>query len=117
LSWTEGRLKAFIIAALRKATSRYPPKYECLNEAFVGQRLNVKTNREGKHYLCAICEGEYPTKEIQIDHIEPVVSSEGFTTWDNYIERLFCPKENLQAVCLTCHKIKSKEEAIERKNK
>jgi hypothetical protein len=113
--WTEGRLKAFVIAVLRSGTRRYPPKYETLKDAYVGQRLNEKTNREGKHYLCALCEGEFPAKEVEVDHIEPVISSKGFTSWDDYIARLFCDKSNLQVVCKSCHKIKSYNEGQERK--
>jgi len=100
---------------LRSGTRRYPPKYEKLNEAYVGQRLNTKTNREGKHYLCAICEGEFPAKEVEIDHKNPVIPPEGFSTWDDYILRLFCSKDNLQVVCKSCHKIKSYNEGQERK--
>lgn len=113
--WTEGRLKAFVIAVLRSGTRRYPPKWEVLKDAYVGIRLNEKTNREGKHYLCALCEGEFPAKEVEVDHIEPVISSKGFTSWDDYIARLFCDKSNLQVVCKGCHKIKSYNEGQERK--
>ena len=113
--WTDGRLKAFVIAVLRSGTRRYPPKWETLKDAYVGQRLNEKTNREGKHYLCALCEGEFPAKEVEVDHIEPVISSKGFTSWDDYIARLFCDKSNLQVVCKGCHKIKSYNEGQERK--
>lgn len=115
MTWTEGRLRAFIIAVLRSGTRRYPPKWETLNDAYVGIRLNEKTNREGKHYLCALCEGEFPSKEVEVDHIEPVISSKGFTSWDDYIARLFCDKSNLQVVCKGCHKIKSYNEGQERK--
>ena len=115
MSWTEGRLKAFVIAVLRSGTRRYPPKWETLKDAYVGIRLNEKTNREGKHYLCALCEGEFPAKEVEVDHIEPVVPKEGFTTWDDYISRLFCDKSNMQVVCKGCHKIKSYNEGQERK--
>lgn len=115
MQWTEGRLKAFIIAVLRSGTRRYPPKWETLKDAYVGIRLNEKTNREGKHYLCALCEGEFPAKEVEVDHIEPVISSKGFTSWDDYIARLFCDKSNLQVVCKGCHKIKSYNEGQERR--
>ena len=113
--WTKGRLNAFIIAVLRSGTRRYPPKWETLKDAYVGIRLNEKTNREGKHYLCALCEGEFPAKEVEVDHIEPVIPSKGFTSWDDYIARLFCDKSNLQVVCKGCHKIKSYNEGQERK--
>lgn len=114
--WTEGRLKAFVTSVLRSGTRRYPPKYEKLNEAYVGQRLNTKTNREGKHYLCALCEGEWPSKEVCVDHIEAVVHPEqGFISWDVFIERLFCHKDNLQVLCEGCHKNKSYNESQQRK--
>lgn len=100
---------------LRAGSRKWPPKYQTLNDAYVGQRLNEKTNREGKHYLCALCEGEFPAKEVEVDHIEPVISSKGFTSWDDYIARLFCDKSNLQVVCKGCHKIKSYNEGQERK--
>jgi len=115
-TWTEGRIRGFVTSVLRAGSRRWPPKYQTLSDAYVGIRLNEKTNREGKHYLCAICEGEFPAKEVEVDHIEPVISSKGFTTWDDYIARLFCGKANLQVVCKSCHKIKSYNEGQERKS-
>jgi 5-methylcytosine-specific restriction endonuclease McrA len=101
---------------LRSGSRRWPPRYQTLNNAYVGQRLNTKTNRVGKHYLCAICQGEFPAKEVQIDHISPVVDPEqGFVSWDVFIERLYCDADNMQTVCKPCHKIKSKKESSGRK--
>ena len=109
--WTEGRRKGFITSVLRAGSRRWPPKYQTLAEAYVGQRINPKTNREGKHYLCATCCGEFPSKDVQVDHIEPIINPKtGFTTWDSFIANLFCDKDNLQVLCSSCHKIKSKEE-------
>lgn len=48
---------------------------------------------------------------MQVDHIKPVVDpKKGFTTWDEFIDRLFCERKNLQAICLECHKVKTAEE-------
>lgn len=109
--WTDARYRAFIISALRAASRRWPPKFQTLQEACVGQQINQKTNRISKHYKCATCSKTVPTSEIQIDHISPIVPPRtGFTTWDDFIERLFCEKDNLQALCKPCHLLKTKEE-------
>ncbi len=118
VEWTEGRLKAFIISALRAATRRYPPKYTCLNEAKTEKKINVKTGRLAQHYECAACKEHFTSKDVQVDHLQPVVDpKQGFVNWDVYIERLFCPKENLQVLCTTCHNIKSAAEKKVKKKK
>ena len=69
------------------------------------------------HYTCAECKLEFPAKEVQVDHIDPVVvPSEGFVSWDKFISRLFCDKQNLQVLCKPCHKNKTAEEKKERHN-
>lgn len=115
MTWTEGRLKTFITSALRGAFRRYPPKYETLKEASVGKKVNKKTGRLAEHFICATCKQEFPAKEINIDHILPVVCpKEGFVNWDVYIKRMFCGKKNLQAICTICH---DKKSALERKER
>lgn len=108
--WTEARKHAFIVSVLRAGTRRWPPKYECLNEAKTEKKINTATGRMAQHYACAICGEDFPNSMVEVDHIEPVVGTEGFSTWDTYIEQMFCPKENLQVVCKPCHKIKTKGE-------
>jgi len=60
-------------------------------------------------------------KNTFVDHIKPVVDpAVGFTTWDDYIERMFCEADNLQVLCKACHDAKSEEEkaiAVERRRK
>lgn len=71
------------------------------------------------HYKCAKCKGDFPSKEVQVDHKSPVVGVGGFKDWDTYIDRLYCEADNLQVLCLTCHKEKTKlerQKAKERKN-
>lgn len=108
--WTEGRKKAFIVSVLRSGTRRYPPKYETLDEAKTLKKINIKTGRLAQHYKCAVCLLDYPAKEVQVDHIIPVVSSDGFTDWNSFINGLYCPKDNLQVLCVPCHDIKTKGE-------
>lgn len=49
---------------------------------------------------------------MQVDHIEPIGRDK---TWDEFINGLYCEIDNLQAVCVPCHKIKSKKETNESK--
>ncbi len=114
-SWTEGRYRTFITTLVRRGFTRYPPRYEVLKSAFTSKKINKKTGRICSHYKCAKCRKAFPTTEVQVDHINPVVDPVvGFVSWDVYIERLYCTKDNLQVLCLTCHKAKT---AIERKKK
>jgi hypothetical protein len=91
-------LKSFIINALRRATYRWPPRSEAL-----------KTSRKERGlYQCKYCEEYFKNKEICLDHIQPVVDPKtGFTTWDDYIEKMFPEKEGFQVLCKRCHDVKT----------
>jgi 5-methylcytosine-specific restriction endonuclease McrA len=70
------------------------------------------------HYKCAECKQLFVVTDVQVDHINPVVDpKKGFTTWDNFIDRMFCEMKNLQVLCKPCHKIKTDQEKLERKKK
>lgn len=117
-TWTEGRRRAFITNALRAATRKWPPKYETLNDAKTEKKINPKTKRLGQHYLCNACGSDFPSRDVQVDHIEPVVDpSTGFQSWDIFIDRLFCDRDNLQVLCTACHKLKTSEENLQSKLK
>jgi 5-methylcytosine-specific restriction endonuclease McrA len=109
--WTDARLKAFIISALRAGSRRYPPKFETLNEAKTEKKINTLSGRLAQHYKCAKCKEEFPASLVQVDHKNPVVDPKtGFVSWDVYIKRMFCEKKNLQVLCKECHAIKTKKE-------
>jgi 5-methylcytosine-specific restriction endonuclease McrA len=105
--WTEGRYRGFITSALRSAMRRWPPKWDALKEACTGAKVNKKTKRLGRHYECAVCGGEFPQAGVQVDHKVPIGSCK---TWDEFIQKLFCEKDNLQVLCKPCHKKKTKKE-------
>jgi len=114
--WTPARFRSFVVSALRTATRRWPPKYKALKEAYIGRKTNKKTNKLAMHYKCACCKKEFVAADVQVDHILPVVNTKtGFTTWEEYINNMFCEKENLQVLCKPCHSIKTQEEKLERK--
>lgn len=119
MMWTEGRIKSFIISVLRTGARRWPPRYEALADACVGQKINIKSGRLAKHYICNECKEEFTSKDVEIDHIQPAVSiQEGFIDWNEFIKRLYCEKENLQCLCKDCHLKKTlKERQIARMHK
>lgn len=96
-SKTPPDIKKFLIPILRKASLRWPARTECLRLA----------RKDRNQYECAICKNQFPRTLIHIDHINPVVAITGFTSWDDYVARLFVKIEELQAVCTTCHTAKS----------
>ena len=104
--WTEARFNTFIKSLLRKGTMRWGPVNTTKKKAWV---------ERGK-YLCKGCEKVVPLtvdkkKNVFVDHIHPVINPvEGFTTWDDYIERMFCEERNLQVLCKKCHDAKSEKE-------
>ena len=113
--WTEARFRAFIISALRAYMKRFPPKWKALKAAMVGKKINKRTGRLAEHYLCASCGGFFVARDVQVDHIDPVVSpEEGFQDWWTYFNRLYCEADNLQVLCKQCHKEKTNAERKER---
>lgn len=92
---------------LRRISYQWVPLKEAVSKARVSR---------GK-YRCASCGGEgFGPKQIQRDHILSVDDPEtGFTTWDNYISRLFCSVDGIQILCKPCHSSKTFRENVQRK--
>lgn len=117
-NWTEGRLRSFITSTIRSGFRRYPEKYETLAKACVGVKTNKATGRQAKHYKCEKCKKLFVGKDVQVDHITPVVCPTlGFVDWDTFIKRLFCPANNLQVLCKPCHLAKTNKERQQKKEK
>lgn len=91
------RFRTYLMSVLRKASRFWNPARECLKNARLHRGI----------YKCAICESQVGPKEIKIDHINPVIPVEGFESWDQVVDRLFCELEGYQAICKTCHDAKT----------
>lgn len=113
--WTIARYNSFVKGALRSASQRWPPKYQTLNEACIGQKINPTSGRLAKFYTCNACKEAFPAKLVEVNHIIPVVPVTGFDDWNGVIERMFCEKEHLEVVCKVCHKSITKQENNSRK--
>lgn len=109
--WTVGRFNSFVTSILRSGSRRWGPKYTTLNLSKTEKKINPASGRIAQHFKCAHCQEEFTAKNVQVDHIQPI----GFDkTWDEFINGLFCEADNLQVLCTTCHKIKTK---LEKKTK
>lgn len=116
--WTEARFTSFIKSALRSASQRWPPKFDVIRAAKRGKKINNSSGRLAEHFECAICHGHFPAKEIQVDHINPVIDpNTGFTSWDDVIKRMYCEVEGYQVLCKPCHKAKSNVERHQAKER
>lgn len=116
LSKEAAKLRNFIISQLRGSFRKYPIKYEVLREAATEKKVNPDTGRVAQHYRCNGCKKEFVQSSVQVDHIVPVMKATGFDTWDDYINSLFCSKDNLQVLCLGCHRIKTNNENKDRRS-
>ena len=88
----------FVKGLLRRGSFHWRARTEAMQAARVARG----------QYRCAMCQDLFKAKEVDLDHIEPVVDPKtGFTTWDDYIDRLYCPAEGFQVICHVCHSHKT----------
>lgn len=114
---TEAEFKSRIVSCLRQASRWWKPKQEAIARARVGRG----------RYKCEECWVVWPAalpplpwkkrkrKNIQADHIEPVVPISWFTSYDDWIKRCFVWAKHFQAICWECHSRKTKKENAERR--
>lgn len=91
-------LRHWLTHKLRRLSYQWPPRKDAIKAARLERGI----------YKCNICEGKFGPKEIQLDHIEPVIHEEdGFIDWNNYLNRLFCDEQGFQVLCKPCHEAKT----------
>lgn len=100
-------LEHWLKQKLRRISYQYPARKEVQKKARISR---------GK-YRCASCLGEnFGPRDIQMDHIVPVIDPHtGFTTWQDYIERLFVDESGWSVLCRPCHESKTIRENLIRK--
>lgn len=109
--------RAFRLSDLRRqAMKRVEVRVRGTNkDGSVAARDSVFYKCENCGVLCkAQPSPNYP--RIQIDHISSVIPVDrAIDSYDDLINRLFCSLDNLQALCMGCHKVKSVAENAKRR--
>ena len=87
-TWTKAKYFSFIRSALRKASTRYPVKFQVKEAA----RRNKPTGKAGRHrfeYQCVECSKWHPDKDVMVDHIIPCGSLKEYADLPGFVERAF----------------------------
>lgn len=106
----------YILNELRRGTTFWRSRTECLNRGR-RQRFTGHDKYGNNKYVwernCDIC-GEWEDQKdqtLEVDHIIEVGKKPTMEDYRNtlvdYIERMYCPVENLQALCHSCHALKT----------
>lgn len=98
----EKELKRYLVPALRRISMEWPPRSEAKKLARV---------ERGK-YKCASCKMLFHGDDIQMDHIESVVGLDGYKNIETYLRRMLPKRQGWQALCVTCHDLKTEEDRI-----
>lgn len=92
-------------SGLRSLSRKHQPIYEALADA---KRPYKGSNARQKFvYCCALCGGDFPAKEVSVDHREECGSLLGWDDIQGFMERLFCEKQGLDVLCDSCHSCKT----------
>lgn len=90
----DNRKKSFAIAALRRASYRWPGRYKAAKRAHIGRN----------EYVCESCGCVVGRKEKQMDHRDPVIPTSGWEGFDSFIDRLLVDEGMWRTLCIPCHK-------------
>lgn len=94
------RKKNFILRELRRSSLKWPARNQVKSNARVARG----------QYKCAKCKDIFHYKEVHVDHIDPVIPTDGWDSWEEVLERMFCSIDEMQLLCKGCHKKKTNKE-------
>lgn len=89
--------KSWLIPRLRRISRFWPEANEAMRKAKVSPGF----------HKCAMCRNTFHYKQVERDHIEPMIRLSGFTDWHDLIQKLLPYSEGYQILCKNCHKAKT----------
>ena len=104
--------RGLLKGAIRRVFSRSELRKQVL-DAYETEHVDPKRPRVNKWAWCSVCGEVSPKYKMQVDHQDPVVeihSSLEQMTWDELVDRIWCERNNLTVMCISCHTSKSKLE-------
>lgn len=109
--------RGLLKGAIRRVFSRSELRRKVIDAAVI-EHSDPKRPRVTKWCRCFICLNPTAKYQTQVDHVIPVIpinSSFEELGLDATADRTWCDEENLQAICESCHDIKTKQERKARK--
>lgn len=106
--------RGLIKGALRRVFSRSELRRGVLASQAI-EHSDPKHPRVTRWAWCSSCGEVLPAYKMQVDHIQPVVDIDKTLEqmdWNELVDKLWCNRNNLTAMCISCHDTKSR---IERK--
>ena len=104
MEWKDkARIFAFIRLSFRRSETMKLVKEKAIHPT-------AKGVRGGKVYTCNSCFNNFKHRQVQVDHIKPVVSVGGSSkdmSIGEYADAVYCSMDNLQVLCKECHFEKS----------
>lgn len=96
----------YIINTLRRGTITWAGRTECLNRN--RRKRVIGTTKAGKEKFlwerdCDSCGEWFLLKDnlLEVDHVVEIGPFKG--DWNDFIPRIYCGQDNLQALCHVCH--------------
>lgn len=109
--------RGLLKGAIRRVFSRSDLRKEALDAVTI-EHTDTSRPRVKKWAVCPECKQYTPKYLMQVDHQEPIVpidSSLEEMSWDEVVNRVWCERFNLRALCKPCHNVKTKDENKQRR--
>lgn len=109
--------RGLLKGAIRRVFSRSDLRRKVIEKARI-EHTDPTRPRVTKWGRCAVCLTPTAMYQMAVDHVDPIIpttSSLEHMLWGEVVDRTWCPEDNLQAICPSCHKAKTKAENDERR--